>query len=170
MVKYNKHISMLIVRQFNNGVSKHKIVRILKIPRTTVRKICKRFLANDTVDFQQRSGRPNKLNDRYKRKPCLQQLERHPFFCAREVHASAGSMPNISIQTVRCILRKAGLHGRVVAKKPLLNRGHIKKRLLWCKTYLEMDVGSQRNFIFSDEARQELYSRRRQYVRRLVGQ
>ena len=74
------------------------------------------------------------------------------------------------LDTVKRILRKAGLHGRVVAKKLLLNRGHIKKRLLWCKLYLEMDVGSWRNFIFSGEARLELYSKRRQYVRRSVGQ
>ena len=158
MVKYNKHISMLIVRHFNNGVSKHEIARILEIPRTTVRNICKRFLANGTVDFQQRSGRPNKLSDRGKRKLCLQS-KRHPFFSAIEVHSSASS-----IWAVRRILCKAGLHGRVAAKKPLLNRGHVKKRLLWCKSYLEMDVGSLRNFIFSDEARLELYSKRRQYV------
>ena len=123
---------MLIVRHFNNGISKHEIARILEIPRRTVRNICKSFLANGTVDFQQRSGRPNKLNDRDKRKLCLQS-KRHPFLPAREMHDSAGSMPNISTWTVIRILRKAGLHGRVAAKKPLLNRSHIKKRLLWCK-------------------------------------
>ena len=80
------------------------------------------------------------------------------------MHASAGNMPNISIWTVRCILRKVGLGGRVAAKKPLLNR------LLWCKSYLEMDVGSWRNFIFLVEAHLKLYFKRRQYVRRLVGQ
>ena len=143
---------MLIVPHFNNGVSKHEIARILEIPRTTVGNICKRFLANGTVDL---SGRPNKLNDRDKRKLCLQS-KRHPFISAREVHSSAGSMPNISIWTVSRILRKAGLRGRVAAKKPLLNRGHIKKRLLWSKSYLEMDVGSWRNFILSDEASLEL--------------
>ena len=34
---------------------------------------------------------------------------------------------------------------------------------------LEMDVGYWQNFIFSDEAHLELYSKRRQYVRRPVG-
>jgi len=71
---------------------------------------------------------------------------------------------------VRRILRKAGLNGRIDAKKPLLSKGHIKKRLLWCKSYSKIYVDSWRNFIFSDESRLELYSKRRQYVRRPVGE
>ena len=68
---------------------------------------------------------------------------------------SLHSMPNMSIRTVRRILSISGLHGRVAAKKP---------------PYLQMDAKLLKNFVFYDEARIELYSSRRQYVRRLVGQ
>ena len=40
---------------------------------------------------------------------------------------------------------------------------------MWCKQYLKMDANLWQKFVFSDEARMELYCRRRQYVRRPIG-
>ena len=118
------------------------------------------------MEYQQKSGRPNKLSVRDRRKLFLES-RRYPFFSAREVLVSAGSIQNISVCTVRRILRNSGLLGRTSAKKPMLNRRHIQKRLMCCKSYLQMD---KKNFIFTDEARLELYSKRMQYVRRSLGQ
>ena len=56
-----------------------------------------------------------------------------------------------------------------IAKKPFLNARHVKSRMSWCKPYLKMDPNSWQNFIFTDESRIELYSRRRKYVRRPTG-
>ena len=169
MGKCTTDLRLLAVKKLKDGLPLREVSRLLDIPRTTLRHIWKRFLENNTVEYQQKSGRPNKLSVRDRRKLFLES-RRYPFFSAREVLVSAGSIQNISVCTVRRILRNAGLLGRVAAKKPLLNRRHIQKRLMWCKSYLQMDKKNWQNFIFTDEARLELYSRRRQYVRRPLGQ
>jgi transposase len=169
MGKCEKAVRLIIIEKLTNGMGQRETSRNLGIPRTTVRNVWKRFMSTGRIDDQERSGRPTKLNARDRRKLVLE-CKRHPFFTARELRRSAGDMADISISSVKRILRKYGLHGRVAAKKPLLNRAHMRKRLLWCKQYLQMDVKMWQNFIFSDEARMELYCRRRQYVRRPIAQ
>ena len=46
----------------------------------------------------------------------------------------------------------------------------VRKRLSLCKLYLKLDGNLWANVIFFDETRIELYSRRRQYICRPVGQ
>ena len=136
------------------------------IPRTTVQGVWRRYKERGRIDDMPKTGRPMYTTDRDRRILCLQST----FLTAREVQHSSLSMPNISIQTVRRILSISGLHGRVAANKPLLSRTHIRNRLSWCKKYLQMDPKLWRIFVFSDEARIELYSSRRQHVRIPVGQ
>ena len=45
----------------------------------------------------------------------------------REVWAASKSMPNVSLTTDKRYLRQSNLHGRVAAKKLLLNALEIKK-------------------------------------------
>ena len=47
---------------------------------------------------------------------------------------------NISPQTVRNRLHEYDLHGRVLAKKPLLTKRHIAKRLSFAKKYQNWTV------------------------------
>ena len=126
-------------------------------------------MATGTVDEKPNPGRPTRYTERDRRKLCIES-RRHHFFTAREVQRSAFNTSNMSIWTVRRILRRFGLHGRVAAQTPLLNLVQIRKQLSWCKSYLKIDGNLWANVIFSDESRIELYFRRMQYVRRLVGQ
>ena len=64
------------------------------------------------------------------------------------------------------ILRKYGLFGRKSAKKPLLNKVHMKRRLRWCTDYQAFTREMWGNVIFSDESQFELYSKSQVYVRR----
>jgi len=162
-------MKVLIVEKLKNGVGQRETSRILGIPRTTVQGVWRRYKERGQIDEMPKCGRPRCATDRDRRNLCLQS-RKHPFLSAREVLHSSPSMPNMSIRTVRRILSMSGLHGRIAAKKPLLNRTQIRNRLSWCKTYLQMDPNLWKNFVFSDEARIELYSSRRQYVRRPVGQ
>ena len=169
MRKCSEEMRVLVVRKLQNGIGQRELSRYLEIPRSTIQNIWKRFLKHGAIENRKRTGRPTKLNERERRQLCLQS-RRNPFMTAKEVYRDSGNISNVSISTVRRILRMSGLHGRVAAKKPLLNRRHIQRRLLWCKSYLKMNVKSWENFIFSDEARIELYSRRRLYIRRPIGQ
>ena len=56
----------------------------------------------------------------------------------------------------------------MLTKKTFHNKTYCKKTLLL--KLLTISRNSWQNFIFSDESRLELYSKRRQYVQRPVGQ
>ena len=162
MTKFNNIIRVLIVEKLKKGIGQRKTTINLGILRTTVRNIWTCFVATGTVDDKQNPGRPTRYTERDRRKLCIES-RRHSFFTAREVRRSAFNTSNMSIWTVRRILRRSGLHRRVASQKPLLNIVQIRKRLSWCKSYLKMDGNLWANVIFSDEARIEFYSRRRQY-------
>jgi len=67
------------------------------------------------------------------------------------------------------MLRKYELYGRIAARKPLLNDRHVRNRINWCKSYAKVRTSFWNDVIFSDESRLELFSRRREYVRRPKG-
>jgi len=105
---------VLIVEKLKKGIGQRETARNLGIPRTTVQKFWKRFMATGTVDDKPNPGRLTRYTERDRRKLCIES-RRHPFFTAREVQRSAFNTSNMSIWTVRCILRRSGLHGRVAA-------------------------------------------------------
>ena len=77
---------------------------------------------------------------------------------------------DVTIRTVRSYLNHGGLFGRIAARKPLLTKEHIRKRILWCKQYSAMTEAEWEKVLFSDESKVEMVSSRRCYVRRHVGQ
>jgi len=120
---------LLIIDKIQNGLGQRETSRYLGIPRTTVQNVWKRFVSTGSIDDHEKSGRPIKTNARDRRRLVLE-CKRHTFFTATELRCSAGNLSHISIGTAKRILRNYGLHGRVAAKKPLLNGVHIRRRLL----------------------------------------
>ena len=103
------------------GWDKGKYQEIYEFPE----KMCKTFESTELMT-QERGRRPPKVKAGYRRKWVLG-CQKNPFFTSREDSRSAGDMTDISIYTVKRILRKYGLQGRVAAKNSLLKRGHICK-------------------------------------------
>ena len=58
---------------------------------------------------------------------------------------------------------------QIAAKKPLLSKRNINNRYQWCKLYSQLQLEFWKDVIFSDESSLELYSRRREYIRRPQG-
>ena len=81
--------------------------------------------------------------------------------------------PNFSCstRTIQNVLIKAGLHGRVCLKKPLLRPQNKVKRVLWARKHKNWRKVDWKNVLWSDEKKFELFnSKRRQYCRRRVGE
>jgi len=114
-------------------------------------------------------GRTKKMTDRDIRRLALSS-KKNPFFVARDVYNDTKGLPDVSISTVKRMLRSQGLFGRVAAKKPLISEKNRRKRLAWCKSYLSLDAEMWRKIVFSDESKVELFSSRRRFVRRRIGQ
>ena len=83
---------------------------------------------------------------------------------ARELQIDWRSSKPTSMSTIKSILRKYGLLGRIADRKPFLNELHVRSRLNWYKVYSKID-----HSLFSDKCRLELIGRRREYFRRPKG-
>jgi hypothetical protein len=158
-----------VVRQIIAGKKQREVARLFEMNYTTVHYIWDKYLRTGTVVDRARCGRPMISTERDRRELC-RYSKKNPFATATEVQRAVDSLKLASITTIKNYLRQGGLLGRVAAKKPLLSKVNIKKRLRWCKDYRPLSMNDWKNVIFSDECRIEIFSTRRQFVRRPVGQ
>jgi len=161
-------IRHLIVDKVNQGESQRKVSLQLNVCLSTVNEIVKRYRSTGSTDNRCRSGRPKKTTERERRFLC-QLSKKEPFMSPRQLLRDAELANQISLRSARRILSASGLVGRIAARKPLLNKKHIRQRNSFCKDYLQMTASAWGNVIFTDEMRIELYGSRRAYVRRKVG-
>lgn len=134
MVKITDQIRWLIVDRMQNGLSQSDVSKQLEIGQTTVRKIWLKFVDTGSIDNRPRSGRPMKTTIRERRSLC-RLSKKDPFKTSNQLHQDSNLTQTISARTVRRVLNKSNLFGRCAAKKPLLNKVQIKKRLSYAKAY-----------------------------------
>jgi len=96
-------------------------------------------------------------------------IKRNPNKTAAELLKDWESSLPISISIVKRVLRKYNLFGCIAAKKLLLSVRNVRNRFHWWICYAKVDPIFRNDVIFSDESRLELFSRRREYVRRPQG-
>jgi transposase len=159
---------MECVKLHNEGMSQRMIATALHISRGGVENILRKALTGKCVNDLPKSGRPRKLSKRTE-KFIVVTSKRHPKLTARQLSSTCNVLNKASLCTVKRILRRAKLFGRIAVKKPFLSKVHRQKRLAWCRErrlYNETDWG---RIIFTDESKIELHPRRRLYVRRAPG-
>ena len=84
------------------------------------------------LHWKYRSGRPQKTTERERRHLC-QLSKRKPFRSPRQLLRDANFVNDISLRSARRFLCAGGLVGRIAARKPLLNKKQLRKRILFCK-------------------------------------
>lgn len=117
----------LILNLHEQGKSYLEIGYIIKKSRFTVRSVIKRFFGKANLINATRSGRPQKLTDREKRK-IVNIIKRDPKTTSSEVAAILKDECNVEVHpmTVRRSLRNAGYKSRVARRKPRISK--INKR------------------------------------------
>lgn len=150
------------------GHSIREIARLENVSAHGVRFTVKRFAETGGNQDRQRTGRPMKTTKR-EDLFILVSSKRDRFKSARDLRAelleSGGT--NISVTQVKSRLRRAGLFGRVSARKPFLREANRKKRLTWAKDHKDWTPADWRRVLFTDESKFEVFgSKRRLYVRR----
>ena len=147
------------------GNSQRTISDTLHVSRGGVQYVIKKIRLGFEINDRSKSGRPKKLNDRDERMAIIKS-KKNPHMTARDIQTACIGRRNISISTVKRVLWKGKLFGRVAAKKPQLNHRLIRNRLTWCaerQNWTNIDWGK---VIFTDECKIEICSRARQFVRR----
>jgi transposase len=64
---------------------------------------------------------------------------------------------NVSITTIRNVLRRSGLVSRVKRRKPLLKNGHCQVRVAFARKHADWTVEHWKRVLWSDESQVELF-------------
>ena len=82
---------------------------------------------------------------------------------ARDVQVAVDCSNADSISKIKNYHNEGGLFERVAAKKTLLSKVSIKKRITWCKDYRSLSIDEWKNVLFTDECKIEIFSTRRKF-------
>jgi transposase len=164
-------LRMKIVEKHVEGDGYKKISRALDMPISTVRTVIAKWKSTGSVDTLPRPGRPSKVPATTARK-IVRDAKINPQATSTEIQASLKSAGvEVGKTTVRRILNKYGLFGRVARKKPLLRPFHKKARLVYAKQHLNQSTEYWKKIIWSDETKIELFGHNQnRYVWRQVNQ
>ena len=144
-----------IKRLSSAGFSSRKIADQLNISYRTV---CNYIASYGIKSSRIRPGRCSKVSDKLKRL-LVRKTDAGEFENAETVARYVRSAHNIDVsgQTIRNILKRAGLKNYVKVKKPRLNRVQIKKRLIFARVHREHTLDYWKNVMFTDESKFNLY-------------
>ena len=124
----------------------------------TVKRIIQRYEDTGNVLRKQGGGRPKIWTQRTQRL-IIRLIMTDECTTAVDVrrYLMANHNINLSLTTLRRILRDAGLNGRVRIKKNLLTAHHRKLRLTFARKYAKWERKDWLKVIFADETRVERY-------------
>ncbi|GBM46880.1 hypothetical protein AVEN_10723-1 [Araneus ventricosus] len=138
----NKDISVdvrnLVISHWKNGKSVRCIGQILKLSKSTVFNIIRRFKKTNSVESKQRSGHPRTFSEREERW-IVRQVHINPRTSAVKLTLKCKSRLRKSVnpETVRNVLRKHKCHGRVPRRKPYISKTNRKTRMAFAKMYVK---------------------------------
>ena len=165
-------VRLLILQGKQDGISNRQLGRLFGCSEKAVRDLLKRFRDTGSVQDRPRSGRPPKLSIRQQRtlvRSCVKDRKKTAYNHQQELTKFGG--PQVSLTTVRRILRRYGLRGCIALKKPFISAKNRNSRLQWAKYHLHWSPQKWSTVLFSDEKKfNRLGSDGRVYVRRRVGE
>jgi transposase len=140
------------------GSSLNKIVKILKLPKTTVYDTIKRYENAESLRSAPRSGRPCALNVG-EQKTLREIALKNNRSSAEEIQRNfvGVSGVEVSVKTIRKNLHELGIQSRVAAVKPLLTDQQRENRLKWCLDRRNWTIRQWKSVIWSDESRFKIF-------------
>lgn len=120
-------VRKLIIDHYKDGKSQRMIAEIVKKPRGTVKNIIKRFNEEKRITNKQKIS-PKKMFSEREERWIIQQTKNNPRLSAPKLRDMVKEHFHISCnaETVRRVLRKAGLNGRIARKKPFVSTKNKK--------------------------------------------
>ena len=155
-----------------NGLSERVIARTLGVSRGAVQGAINRFRETGDQTDRKRSGRP-KATTREERNAIVAESRGNRFKTAgilQESHNRRCAPRSISKTSVKRILKDAGLHGRVAAKKWFTSPANRTQRVDFCEARSRWGLDRWKRVVFSDEYYASIgkCSSCRKYVRRMI--
>ena len=124
---------MLIIKRLKTR-STAEVADTFNVSQRQVQRIRKRYEETGDVFDQPRPGRPRKTTTREDRL-LARKSKASPFSTAAELHETWSPEVPVSTRTVCRILSRNGLHGRISAQKPALNKRQLINRVAFAKAH-----------------------------------
>lgn len=147
-------LRQLVIYHNAKGKSYREITEMLKIPKSTVADIIKRFRDEDRIDSIPQKGRPKVLTNNSKRQ-IMRKVKADPKISAAKLITELTL--NCSDQTVRNVIHENGYFSRSARKKPFINEVDRNKRLAFAKEHLNKGIDFWKEVIFCDESKFNLF-------------
>ncbi|GBM92328.1 hypothetical protein AVEN_136372-1 [Araneus ventricosus] len=151
-------IRKLIMIHHSSGKSVRNIDKLVNLSHSTVQYVIKRFKEENRIENKVRKGRPAKLTKRDQRF-IIRKFVKNPRFSALKVSAEFNEKFSSSItpETVRRVLRAAGLNGRSARRKFFVSAQNRKLRLSFAKSMLNKPETYWNNVLFADESKFNIF-------------
>lgn len=148
----------LIIEHYKSGKSQREIAKIVKKARTTVENIIQRFKNEGRVTNKPKISTKKLFSERQERW-IVNQIKINPRLSAPKLRDMVEKHFNISCnaETIRRVLRKDGVNGRIARKKPFVSLKNKKIRLQFAHSYAGKDFSFWKNVIFTDESKYNLF-------------
>lgn len=149
----------LVIWNFEKGKSVREICEMLKVKRSTVYNILKRYKQENRIDLNHSPGRPKRFST-HEERAIVRKVKADPLLSAPKIVSEVMQEWNkkVGSETVRRVLRKAGLNGRVARKKPFVSKVNKKKRLQFARQYSVKPPEYWEDVIFADESKYNVFA------------
>ena len=133
----SKDVRKKIIEHYHEGKGYKLISKDMKIPISTVRTTIAKWKCTGSVKSKARPGRPKKISLKAARK-LVREAKKNPKVTSTDFQSTLKDAGvEVSTPTIRRVLNRNGLHGRVARKKPYLKTQHKKARLAYAREHLE---------------------------------
>lgn len=169
--EYSIDLKTRVITLHKSGLSLGKISKQLKVPRSSVQSIVRKFKSQGTVVTSSRSGRKSKISKTAERK-LLRLVKNNPTTTKKElVKELENSGTTVSPSTVKRLLHRNDMRGCRARKKPLLLKRHLQARLKFANDNFDQEQAFWTKVLWSDETKFELFGHNdKKYVFRKPGQ
>lgn len=148
----------LVIHHAELGKSQRKIAEILNITRSAIQKIILRHKTENRICNKTKNSEKKIFTERDE-KWLLRQVADNPKLSAPKLAEIAEKYlkKKCNPETIRRILRKHGLHGRVALKKPFINPKNRQIRLEFVQEHEKKDFEFWKTVIFADESKFNMF-------------
>lgn len=149
-MKLSKRIQIITLRE--QSYTLKEISKKTKVNKKTVQAIIYKWKQQHTIQDLPKRGRPTKVDNHTKRR-LARMAQSGEVNTASELALTAAShdIVHISASTARNVLHQQGLQAMHMIRKPLLTRGHKRKRLEFARGHADWTIEQWKQVIFSDE-------------------
>lgn len=143
-----------VVLLHQRGESSRKIAEILKIPKSTVSDIIKKFKTQGNLENKEGRGRKPVLSIR-DQNLVMVAVKKDPFISASKLakNVEDASGKKVCSKTIINFLKKRKFYSRVPSKKPFISKINQQKRLTYAKKYVDMPISFWKRVLFTDESK-----------------